>query len=47
MKDEWWELWLTGARVAAAVVSIFLGWFLTLGAMSEMAVRRAMGEAQI
>jgi hypothetical protein len=41
-KNEWTELWLFGARLAAALVSVFLGWFLTLGALAEMTARRAM-----
>ncbi len=44
-KDEWMDLWLFGARLAAALVSVFLGWLLTLGAMAEMTARRVMSES--
>jgi hypothetical protein len=46
-KSEWMELWLFGARLVAALVFVFWGWFLTLGAMAEMTARRAMGEVKI
>ncbi len=46
LKGEWANMWLFGARFAAALAFVFLGWFLTLGAMAEMTVRRAMDEVK-
>lgn len=43
-KSEWTELWLFGARLALALVVIFLGWLLTLGALAELTTRRALNE---
>lgn len=44
IKNEWGELWLFGVRVALGLLMVFAGWFITLGAMAELAVRRVMGE---
>lgn len=45
VESEWGELWLFGARFVFALLMIFVGWLLTLGAMAEMTTRRALGEA--
>ncbi|MBP6822902.1 MAG: hypothetical protein KA368_15240 [Acidobacteria bacterium] len=39
------EVWLAGARFAFALLMIFVGWLLTLGAMAEMTTRRALNES--
>lgn len=46
-QSAWLELWLFGLRLAAALVAVFLGWFLMLGSMAELATRRAMREEAI
>lgn len=45
VKSDWGELWLAGARFAFALLMIFIGWLLTLGAMAEMTARRALHES--
>ncbi len=47
VNDEWTELLLFGARLVAALLFVFLGWLLTLGAMAEMTSRRAMKELEV
>jgi hypothetical protein len=47
MQDEWMELWMLGARLVAALVTTFFGWFLTLGALAEMTSRRALSEMEM
>ncbi len=42
----WAELWLFGARLAAALVLVFLGWLLTLGSLAELTTQRAMSELE-
>lgn len=44
VKSDWGELWLVGARFALALLLPFVGWMITLGAMAEMATRRALSE---
>lgn len=46
VQSEWGELWLFGARLSLALVAIFLGWMITLGAMAEMTARHAMNELE-
>jgi hypothetical protein len=45
-KNEWMELWLLGARLAAALLAVFLGWLLALGSLSELTARREMNEVE-
>lgn len=45
VKSNWGELWLAGGRFAFALLLIFVGWLLTLGAMAEMTARRALHES--
>ena len=42
MADPWWELALFGGRVTAALLLIFLGWLLLLGAMGEWTASREL-----
>ena len=44
--DAWVELWIFGARQAIALVIVFLGWFITVGALAEMTARRALIEIE-
>lgn len=44
VKSDWGELWLVGIRFAVALLLPFVGWMLMLGAMAEMATRRALSE---
>jgi hypothetical protein len=46
VQSEWTELWLFGARLAAALVTIFLGWLLALGSMAEFAARGAIKDLE-
>jgi uncharacterized membrane protein len=46
VEDDWVELWLFGARLAMAMVFVFLGWLLTLGSLAELTVRGAMSEME-
>ncbi|MBS1790665.1 MAG: hypothetical protein JST85_23310 [Acidobacteria bacterium] len=45
VKSDWGELWLAGGRFAFALLMIFIGWLLMLGAMAEMTTRRALHES--
>jgi hypothetical protein len=45
-KSEWTELWVFGARLAAALLAVFLGWLLTLGSLAELTARREIGEME-
>jgi len=47
VQSEWGELSLFGARLSLALVAIFLGWMITLGAMAEMTARRALNEMEV
>jgi hypothetical protein len=42
--SDWGELWLFGFRLALALLVVFVGWLITLGAMAEMITRRAINE---
>ncbi len=44
IQSDWAELWIVGTRFALALLLPFFAWMLTLGAMAEMATRRALGE---
>jgi len=46
MSSEWTELWLFGGRLAAALLSIFIGWLLTLGSMAELAAKNTLKEKE-
>jgi hypothetical protein len=46
VQSEWGDLWAFGVRLALALIAIFLGWMITLGAMAEMTARHAMGELE-
>ncbi len=45
LSGEWAELWLFGARLAAALLSVFTGWLLTLGALAELTAKPALKES--
>jgi hypothetical protein len=47
VENDWVELWLFGARLAMAMVFVFLGWLLTLGSLAELTVRGAMSEMEV
>jgi hypothetical protein len=47
VENHWGELWLFGARLAMALVSVFLGWLLTLGSLAELTARGAMSEMEV
>lgn len=44
IQSEWAELWIVGTRFALALLLPFFAWMLTLGAMAEMATRRALSD---
>jgi hypothetical protein len=44
--NQWAELWLFGTRLAMALVSVFLGWLLTLGSLAELTAHWAMSELE-
>lgn len=44
IEREWLELTLFAARMAMAMLMIFLGWLLTLGGMAEWSAQRELGE---
>lgn len=44
IEREWLELWLFGARMALALLVVFLGWLLTLGSLAVWTARRELGE---
>jgi hypothetical protein len=46
LSDEWAELWLFGARFAAALLSIFTGWLLTLGSLAELSAKHSLKEKE-
>jgi hypothetical protein len=46
MSGEWAELWIFGTRLAAALISIFAGWLLTLGSIAELTTRPALKEEE-
>ena len=45
-QSEWMELWLFGARLAIALIAVFLGWLLTLGSLAELTARRALNDVK-
>jgi hypothetical protein len=45
--NVWAELWLFGARLAAGLLFVFVGWLLTLGSLAELTARRALGELEV
>jgi hypothetical protein len=47
VENQWAELWLFGARLAMALVSVFLGWLLTLGSLAELTARGALSEIEV
>jgi hypothetical protein len=47
VENQWAELWLFGARLAMAMVFVFLGWLLTLGSLAELTARGAMSELEV
>jgi hypothetical protein len=47
VENQWAELWLFGARLAMAMISVFLGWMLTLGSLAELTARGAMSEIEV
>ncbi len=47
IQSDWAELWIVGIRFALALLLPFIGWMLTLGAMAEMASRRALSELEV
>jgi hypothetical protein len=47
IESDWGELWLFGIRLAIAMISLFLGWLLTLGSLAESASRGAMNETEV
>ncbi len=46
IKNEWAELWIFGLRLATALISVFLGWLLTLGSLAELTARRTLNEKE-
>jgi hypothetical protein len=46
LRNEWAEIWLFGARLAAALFSIFAGWLLTLGSIAELTTKHARDEKE-
>ncbi|NBU28666.1 MAG: hypothetical protein EBS42_10800 [Caulobacteraceae bacterium] len=44
IEREWLELWLFGARMALALLVVFLGWLLTLGSLAVWTARGELGE---
>jgi hypothetical protein len=46
VENQWAELWLFGARLAMAMIFVFLGWLLTLGSLAELTARGAMNEVE-
>lgn len=47
VKSDWGELWLFGGRLALALLTVFVGWMVTLGAMAEMTARQALSKMDI
>jgi hypothetical protein len=47
VENQWAELWLFGARLAMAMIFVFLGWLLTLGSLAELTARGAMSEMEV
>lgn len=46
MDDAWIELWLFGVRQMVALLIVFLGWFIAVGALAEMTARSALKEIE-
>ena len=46
IQSDWAELWVVGTRFALVLLLPFFAWMLTLGAMAEMATRRALGDLE-
>ncbi len=44
--DAWIELWIFGARQVIALIFVFLGWFIAVGALAEMTARKVLGEIE-
>ncbi|MEP7343573.1 MAG: hypothetical protein ABI977_37985 [Acidobacteriota bacterium] len=44
IQSDWAELWVVGMRFVLALLLPFIAWMLTLGAMAEMASRRALSD---
>ncbi len=47
IRNEWTELWVVGIKTAIALLAIFLGWFLAIGALAEMTARKAFEELDV
>ncbi|MEO6727042.1 MAG: hypothetical protein ABIP14_17275 [Blastocatellia bacterium] len=47
IQSEWAELWIVGTRFGLALLLPFFAWMLTLGAMAEMATRRALSDRDV
>lgn len=46
VEDAWIELWIFGARQVIALIIVFLGWFIAVGALAEMTARKALSEIE-
>lgn len=46
VSNDWGEWLLAGGRVAAALLTLLIGWLITLGALAEMTARRALRESE-